>query len=107
MDFGLVENYDGDCWHVILSGEVDIYNSAEMKTRLTALMREHTADLHVDCRDLEYIDSTGLGALVGVFKFFKAHDKMMCLYNVKPNILKLFRITNLDKFFTIKEGRDE
>lgn len=107
MDFEMDKNFDGTCWQVAISGEVDIFNSAEMKTQLTELMEEHIADLHVDCSDLEYIDSTGLGSLVGVLKCVKGQGKEMCLFNVKSNILKLFRITNLDKVFIIKEGKDE
>lgn len=104
MDLEIEKNFDGKCWHISLFGEIDIYNSAELKTELAKLMEEHAADVHVDCKELEYIDSTGLGSLVGVLKNVKSHDKEMYLTNVKANILKLFRITNLDKVFIIEEG---
>ena len=107
MDFGIEKSFDGSFWRIALSGEIDIYNSADMKTQLTQLMDEHTADMYVDCTNLEYIDSTGLGALVGVLKNIKSHGKEMHLSHVKANILKLFRITNLDKVFIIEEGGDE
>ena len=101
MDFELKKKYDGEAWRVTLSGEIDIYNSAELKTKLTQLMEEHIADVHADCKELEYIDSTGLGALVGALKHIKSHEKELHLSNVKPNISKLFRITSLDKVFII------
>jgi anti-sigma B factor antagonist len=107
MDFGIEKSFDGSSWHVALSGEIDIYNSTDMKKQLNLLMDEHIADMYVDCKNLEYIDSTGLGALVGVLKNIKSHDKEMHLSHVKANILKLFRITNLDKVFIIEEGGDE
>ena len=113
MDFAIEKNFDGLSWQVKLSGEVDIFNSGDLKTQLTELMEEQVADIHIDCTYLDYIDSTGLGALVGVLKHVKTHSKEVCLANVKPNILKLFHITNLDKVFVIdtKEGdkheRDE
>jgi len=106
MDFLIEKEFDqvGNCWRVSLTGEVDIYNSAEMKTTLTKLMDENEADIYVDCAHLEYIDSTGLGALVGVLKHVKGCNKTLHLSSVKPNILKLFRITNLDKVFVIEDG---
>jgi len=109
MDFEIEKNYDGTNWQVTLSGEIDIFNSADMKKQLSELMEEHEADIHVDCKSLEYIDSTGLGALVGVLKNIKTFNKEMYLHEIKPNILKLFRITNLDKVFIIKNegGSDE
>jgi len=104
MDIGIEKTFDGSCWRVSLSGEIDIYNSTELKTQLIELMKAHVADVHVDCKELEYIDSTGLGALVGVLKHVKSHGKEVHLYDVKANISKLFRITNLDKVFIMKEG---
>lgn len=106
MDFAIEKKYDDFKWQVTLSGEVDIFNSADLKTQLTELMEEQVADIHIDCANLDYIDSTGLGALVGVLKNIKTHDKEIHLSNVKPNILKLFRITNLDKVFIINTTID-
>ena len=104
MDFGIEQTFAEGNWYVKLSGEIDIYNSTDMKTQLVQLMEENIADVHIDCKELEYIDSTGLGALVGALKNIKGHDKEMYLKNVKPNILKLFRITNLDKVFIMEEN---
>ena len=98
------ETLNGGSWHVELNGEIDIYNSADLKHKLTELLEENVANLHIDCKGLEYIDSTGLGALVGVLKHVKGQKKEMHLSNVKANIAKLFRITNLDKVFIIEEG---
>ena len=109
MDFAIEKKFDDTNWQINLSGEVDIFNSADLKTQLTGLMEEQVADIHIDCTNLDYIDSTGLGALVGVLKHIKTHGKEVHLLSVKPNILKLFRITNLDKVFVIdtKEGEKD
>ena len=104
MDFNIESTFENDCWHVELSGEIDIYNSADLKTKLKSLVDEKATDLRINCKNLVYIDSTGLGALVGVLKHVKSHNKEMYLINVKANILKLFRITNLDNVFIIEEG---
>ena len=106
MDFQMVPLFDeqNNCWQVSLSGEIDIFNSSEMKLRFNELLEEKAADLRVCCADLEYIDSTGLGALVSVYKTVNQHEKQMFLYSVKQNILKLFRITSLDKVFIIEDG---
>ena len=106
MNFQIESGFDqvSNHWKVTLVGEVDIYNSAELKSRLNQLIEEKPADMYVDCSKLEYIDSTGLGALVGVLKRVKGSNRTMHLSSVKPNILKLFRITNLDKVFVIEDG---
>lgn len=102
MDYTMDEA--NERWDVTLTGEVDIFNSAELKTRLTELLTERAFHLYLHCKNLEYIDSTALGALVGVMKTVKSNGREMHLLSVKPNLMKLFRITNLDKVFVIEGG---
>jgi len=108
MDFVMESLFDEEqhCWLVSITGEVDIFNSNEMKTKLLELWNERQADLVIDCKTLEYIDSTALGALVAVLKNVRSNDSQVHLRNVRPNLLKLFRITNLDKVFVMDGEAD-
>ncbi|MDR1542554.1 MAG: STAS domain-containing protein [Clostridiales bacterium] len=105
MDYQMDAVFDEEskCWSVSISGEVDIFNSADMKKSLTALINEKNTDMVLDCKFLDYIDSTALGALVGVLKNVRSYGGSIHLRNVKPSLSKLFKITNLDKVF-IMEG---
>lgn len=78
-----------------------------MKQKLLSLIDQKPANLIIDCSSLEYIDSTALGALVGVLKNTKSYGCDISLINVKPNIEKLFKITNLDKVFRIEGDENE
>ena len=51
-----------------LSGEVDIYTSQELKENLYRVVETNKKDLIIDCKELNYIDSTGLGIFVGALK---------------------------------------
>jgi anti-sigma B factor antagonist len=51
---------------------------------------------------LEYIDSTGLGILIGALKRLKQEDKDIIISNIRPNVGKLLKITGLDKVFIIE-----
>jgi len=104
MDYALdaVFNDEKKHWSVTITGEVDIFNSADMKKSLTELIKQKNADIVMDCKCLEYIDSTALGALVGVLKNVKSYGGSIYLCNVKPNLSKLFKITNLDKVFILE-----
>ena len=108
MDFVMESLFDEEqsCWLVSITGEVDIFNSGEMKTKLLELLNERQADLVIDCKTLEYIDSTALGALVAVLKNVRSNDRQVHLKNVRPNLLKLFKITNLDKVFVMDGEAD-
>ena len=91
-----------DKWEVHLYGEVDIYNADSMKSELHALIEERKADIVLDCTNLKYIDSTGLGVLVSALKKVREADKQISIINLKPYIAKIFTLTGLNKIFEIE-----
>lgn len=88
---------------VEINGEIDISTVNELKERLYQIVEENPNNIKLDCSSLTYIDSTGLGALVGALKKVKSHNKDIYIANLKSNIKKLFLITGLDKVFKIEE----
>ncbi|NLT17115.1 MAG: STAS domain-containing protein [Clostridiales bacterium] len=85
-----------------LKGDIDIYAAPELKEKLALMIEEHKSDIVIDCSDLNYIDSTGLGALVALLKKAKDYDKGIRIINTKPYIRKLFTITGLEKIFSME-----
>jgi len=104
MDFIMNHQFDPQekRWEVALNGEIDIFNSAEFKTKLLGLLTENPGSVVLDCDKLEYIDSTALGALVTVLKHVRSDGGEMHLKKIRPNLVKLFKITSLDKVFLIE-----
>ena len=56
---------------------------------------------------VEFLDSTGLGVLVGGLRRVRAHDGSLDLVCTRERILKIFRITGLTKVFGIHETVDQ
>lgn len=104
MDNSISSSYleEDNCWDVKLFGEFDIFNSNELKNKLNELANEKNIDLSLDCENLKFMDSTAIGSLVAVLKNVKSYEGSVILRNLKPNLLKLFRITDLDKVFVIE-----
>lgn len=109
MDFLFNHSFDEklNAWSVEISGEVDIFNSPSLKNDLVDLITQNPCDLYIDCSNLEYIDSTGLGCLVAVLKIVRVYKGNIHLLNLKPNISKLFKITEMDKVFIMEGGYNE
>ncbi|WP_425449247.1 STAS domain-containing protein [Dethiothermospora halolimnae] len=84
-------------------GEVDIYTSPDLKETLTEIINQSNVNMVIDGEKLEYIDSTGLGVLIGALKKIKEKERNITITNIKPNIKKLFDITGLNKVFVVKE----
>jgi anti-sigma B factor antagonist len=99
MSLSISSSYDGELnkWLFTVAGEVDISNAHQMKVELEASYKEHAADLLVDVSDLNYIDSTGLGVIIGIYGQIRGEGQRIVLINPRENVKKLLRITSLDK----------
>src|SRR5207248_9099888 len=75
----------------------------------TTLFRSVSQGSHqvvVDLEGVDFLDSTGLGVLVGGLKRLRSHDGDMILVCTQPRILKVFEITGLTKVFAIFDTVD-
>lgn len=88
---------------IAIKGEIDIYSSPGFKESLTESINDVDHDIILDCSELSYIDSMGLGILVGALKRVKEKGKNIIIRNPKSTVRKLFKITGLDKAFIIEE----
>lgn len=84
-----------------LIGDLDIYNNKKFKEKLADIYEDLDKDIVVDCSKLEYIDSTGLGSFISLLKLTRDEEKEITVKNLKKNIKKVFKITDLDKLFNI------
>jgi anti-sigma B factor antagonist len=92
---------------VSVSGEIDVYTAPKLREKLIELVSEGTYDVVVDLEKVDFLDSTGLGVLVGALKRVKAHDGSLSLVCTQDKILKIFKITGLTKVFPIHSSVDE
>ena len=73
-----------------------------MTTELDKASREDVDDVIVDLRKVTYIDSSGLGVLVGAHRRLKSEGRSLVLRFADPEMIKLLAITGLDQFFAIE-----
>jgi anti-sigma B factor antagonist len=92
---------DGGRTVVDVVGEIDVYTAPTLRERLSELVAEGKYHLVVDLEGVGFLDSTGLGVLVGGLKRVRAHDGSLALVCTQERILKVFRITGLTKVFPI------
>jgi len=102
LNIELNKTPDNDYIEVKLIGEVDIFTSPEFKNKLMSLIESDNINILIDGEGLEYIDSTGLGVLMGIYKKIHENNLKIKIKNLRPNIYKLFDITGLNKVFEIQ-----
>jgi anti-sigma B factor antagonist len=86
---------------VSVTGEVDVATAPKLRERLDEAVDRGTALLVVDLTPVTFIDSTGLGVLIGVSKRVEDAGEILRLVIAEPRIIKLLEITGLLDLFTI------
>jgi anti-sigma B factor antagonist len=89
-------------WDISVEGELDVSTADKLKEYLYNLADEKILDMKINLENLDYIDSTGLGAMIGVLKKLKIDNKEIYILNPKNNVKKIFTITGLDKIFKME-----
>jgi anti-sigma B factor antagonist len=86
---------------VRLSGEIDAYTAPKLRDALFPLSEEGQVLMVVDLSDVDYMDSTGLGVFVGVFKNIRANNGELKLVGLSGRLSRLFEITGLAEIMDI------
>lgn len=84
-----------------LEGELDTYNCGQLRSAIVERADQGQYRIIVDMARVDYIDSTGLGSLVGGLKRVSEHGGEMRIVCHNPQIVKVFEITGLDRIFSI------
>jgi anti-anti-sigma factor len=80
-----------------LRGQADGETSTGMLRSLVDLLETHPPRLVVVMNDLEFIDSRGLGALIGVYHRAEEQQCQFRLVTADPQIMRIMQITGLCK----------
>lgn len=107
IDLGL-EITEQHGWAVLaVSGEVDVATAPRLRERLIALVSDGQTRIVVDLEGVDFLDSTGLGVLVGALKRVRTQGGDLALVCTEARILKVFEITGLTKVFAMHRSVDE
>lgn len=107
MDVSVTSRETGDRTVVEVKGEIDVYTAPALREELSRLIDAEHTDLVVDLTAVSFMDSTGLGVLVGALKKVRTLGGDLRLVIDQEKILKVFRITALTQVFTITSTLDE
>ncbi|MCM3217629.1 anti-sigma factor antagonist [Niallia taxi] len=78
-----------------VAGEIDAYTAPKLKERIYSFSEKDGVRMTIDLSDVNYMDSTGLGVFVGLFKNVRSHDGEFKLIGLSERLIRLFEITGL------------
>jgi len=90
-----------------LQGKLDLPSSSELKGKVKAILDEQKTLIHLDMREVDFINSSGLGALVSLMKDMRVRKGRLRVSNLAPFVSEIFEFTQLSHVFEIFQSVDE
>ncbi len=86
----------------VLSPRIDAASAIQFKDRMREIGGEGGGRLILDMGAVDFIDSSGLGAIVSVMKM-RADGAPLELAALTEKVVKVFRLTRMDSMFTVHD----
>ncbi len=86
---------------------LDAHNSGDLKSAMLKFFEEGNRNILIDLKDVRFIDSSGLGALVSGFKNAISHQGSLKLASLQPQVKSMFELTRLHRVFEIFTSMNE
>jgi anti-sigma B factor antagonist len=99
--FEIVEHDEGGLLRIAVSGEVDVATAPTLRERLYDAVDRSSEVVIVDLLAVTFIDSTGLGVLIGTQERGNGQGTQVRIVVREPRIVKIFEITGLTELFTM------
>jgi anti-sigma B factor antagonist len=92
---------DVDLTVLRISGSLDALSTPELRPMIETLVAEKRGAITVDLSELRIIDSSGVGAIVSLYKRMRAVGSKVEVIGLKDQPLAIFRLLRLDRIFTV------
>jgi anti-sigma B factor antagonist len=101
MDLDMQSGTRGDWAILTVKGEIDLHTAPQLKERLGAISDEGAQKVLVDMSDVGFMDSSGLGVLVGALKRVRERGGELSLVCSEGTVLKVLSLTGLDQVISV------
>jgi anti-sigma B factor antagonist len=84
-----------------LKGELDLRTAPNLRLQLAEVVRRCDADVVLDLEGVEFIDSTGLAAMLNALRRLTRARRQLMLVCPEGPVRRILRLTRLDGTFTV------
>ena len=94
----------GDEVTVVIAGELDHYAAPQIRSQLDRILEDPMViHLVLDLENLTFMDSSGIGVLLGRLRALQARGGAMSVMNMQPQVERLFRLSGLHRVIGIEK----
>ena len=90
-----------------LSGRLDLANGNSLKGEIKEILDKGKSAIHLNLKDLEFVNSSGLGAMVSIMKEIRLRRGRLTLSDMADYVREVFDITQLSHIFEIFPSEEE
>ena len=96
-----------DVFIIDVSGEMDLYNSYKLKELVMKMMERQVKSVVINMEAVDYIDSSGIGALIHIYSTMKKASCQLYMTNIHGSVKKVIELTKLMGYFPITNSLEE
>ena len=89
MELVITTQPDPTCYTIAVAGEVDISNAAKLRDAIDMALEQPTEAVKLDFAQVAYIDSTGIGVLVGAAHHAADRNLAFSVANAQPGVMRV------------------
>lgn len=86
-----------------IEGEVDVSNASELRDALDTALADGVKEVEADFAEVAYIDSTGIGVLVGAAHRAQESGSVLVVANPQKNVERVFSLLGVDKDLNVRK----
>jgi anti-sigma B factor antagonist len=90
-----------------IDGELDASSCEVLDESIQQVVSNKETRILVDCKQLSYISSAGLGVFMSYIQDFNKDNIRMVLFNLNPEVREVFRILGLDNLIKIVTNKED
>ncbi len=98
---------NGEIYIIDVDGEMDLYNSYKLKELVMKMLEKDVRVFIINLERVDYIDSSGIGALIFICSTIKKMNLKLSISNVHGSVQRVIELTKLTGYFPISSSVDE
>lgn len=98
---------ESDFYIIKLDGELDASSCIILDEEISTAVANDEKKILIDCTDLTYISSAGLGVFMSYLQDFETNKVSLVLFNLSPKVKSVFKILGLDELIKIVESKEK
>jgi anti-sigma B factor antagonist len=106
-DLSIVVRQVGDVAVLLPVGFINAHTVREFEEALEALVQDGRYTILINCKDLSYISSAGLGAIMGLIETVREHEGDILLSNLQDNVFAIFDTLGFTQLYRVFCDEDQ